>query len=94
MKPDKIAIDQMRLLQNNRLELKMQVSHIFFELDFHFQVQDVKGSDLFRNAHRELKAAGKIASVLDNTYYEQLKKGILYWDGKQWTSTPTMNRKR
>ena len=94
MKPDKIAIDQMRFLQNNRLELKTQVSLIFFELDFSFQVQDVKGSDYFRNAHRKLKAEGKITSTLDDAYYEELKKGVLYWDGRQWTSTPTMNSKR
>jgi len=38
--------------------------------------------------------AGKITSVLDDAYYEALKPGVLYWDGEQWTSTPTMNRKR
>jgi hypothetical protein len=92
LKPDKVAIEEIHLLKNNRIELQTQISHIFFELDFNFQVQDVKGSDIFRLQHRDLKAAGKISSELNDAYYENLKKGVLYWDGTQWTSTPTMNR--
>ena len=94
LKPDKLGIDQIHLLNNSRIELQAQISHIFFELDFNFQVQDVKGSDNFRLQHRDLKAASKISSELNDEYYENLKKGVLYWDGAQWTSTPTMNLKR
>ncbi len=94
LKPDKIALDEIHLLNNERVELQMMISHIFFELDYRFRVQDVKGSDYFRNQHRELKAAGKISSVLDDAYYEALKKGLLYWDGTDWTSIPTMNHQQ
>ena len=93
LKPDKVSIDQILLLKNHRIQLQAQISHIFFELDFSLRVQDIKGSDSFRRQHRDLKAAGKITSVLDDAYYEELKSGVLYWDGTEWTSTPTMNRK-
>ncbi len=79
------------LLQNGRIQLVSSTSNLFFELDLELRLQDVKGSDTFRLKHRELKAAGKISSVLDNAYYEALKPGVLYWDGEQWTSTPSMN---
>jgi hypothetical protein len=89
--PEKEAIEEIHFLNNNRIELQTKISHIFFELDFGFQVQDVKGSDYFREQHQEQKSAGKITSILDDAYYEALKKGVLYWDGEQWTSAPSWN---
>jgi hypothetical protein len=94
LKFDKEEIDEIHFIRENRLELLTRTSRIYFELDFGFRVQDVKGSDIFRRNHRELKAAGKVTSVLDDAYYEALKRGVLYWDGTAWTSTPTMNRNR
>ncbi len=94
MKPDKVGLDEIHFLDNNRIELQLQIPNIYFELDLHFQAQDVKGSDYFRNQHRELRAAGKISSILDEAYYEELKKGLLYWDGTDWTSIPTTNRQQ
>jgi hypothetical protein len=87
LKPDKVGTDEIHFLSDNRIELQAQISHVFFELDFNLHVKDVKGSDYFRNQHRKLKAAGKITSVLD----EAIKKGVLYWNGSDWTSIPTMN---
>jgi hypothetical protein len=91
LKPDKVCINQIQVLKNNRIQLQAQISHIFFEVDFSMRALDVKGSDAFRRQHRELKAAGKITSVLNDAYYEALKNGVLYWDGEQWTSTPSWN---
>jgi hypothetical protein len=90
LKETMCAID---LLQNNRIQLLAYVSRLYFELGPDLSLQDVKASDFFRDKHREMKAEGKISSVLDDAYYEALKNGVLYWDGTEWTSTPTMNRK-
>lgn len=92
LKPDKVAIDEIHILKSKRIELQAQISRIFFELDFNLRVQDAKPSDLFKNMHRELRAAGKINSELNDQYYEDLKKGVLYWNGKELTSTPSKNR--
>jgi len=89
--PPKENIKAIHVLENNRLELDTHVSHVYFELDFRFRVLEVKGSDLFREAHREMKTAGKIKSELTPAYWEALKNGVLYWNGKEWTSTPSMN---
>jgi hypothetical protein len=85
-----ISID---FLQNGRIQLITAAAGLYFELGLDLRLQDVKGSDYFRLQHRELKAAGKISSTLDDAYYDELKKAVLYWDGEQWTSTPTMIRK-
>ena len=92
LNPLKESMHRVELLQNGRIQVIAGTSNLYFELDSELRLQDVKGSDYFRLQHRDLKAAGKITSVLDDAYYEDLKKGVLYWDGTGWTSTPTMNR--
>lgn len=52
----------------------------------------VKGSDYFRNRHRELKVDQKIKRRINEAYYENLKKGVLYWNGREWTTNPSLNR--
>lgn len=91
--PDKETIESMQILKDGQVQLCTAVSNIFFILDFEMRLLDVQGSDSFWLRHRELKAAGKINSELNDAYYENLKNGVLYWDGSQWTSTPTMNQK-
>ena len=92
--PDKESIESLQILQNGQVQLCTAVSNIFFILDSQLRPMDIQGSGSFWLRHRELRAAGKISSVLNDAYYENLKKGVHYWDGSQWTSTPTMNRNR
>ena len=91
--PLKEGIESIDILRNGQVQLCTSVSNIFFILDSQLRLLDVQGSDSFWLRHRELRAAGKISSKLDDAYYENLKKGVLYWDGTQWTSTPTINLK-
>ena len=92
--PHKEGIECMDIQPNGRIQLLTGVSNIFFVLDSQLRVVDVQGSDSFWLRHRELRAAGKISSELNDAYYENLKKGVLYWDGTKWTSTPSMNGNR
>jgi hypothetical protein len=94
LNPIKESMPEIDLLQNGRIQLIAATSRLYFELDPDLRLQDVKASDFFLDRHRDLKAAGKITSTLDDAYYDALKKGVLYWDGTGWTSTPTMNRNR
>jgi len=91
--PHKEGLECIDILPNGRIQLLTGVSNIFFILDTQLRLLDVQGSDSFWLRHRELRAAGKISSELNDAYYENLKKSVLYWDGTQWTSTPTMNLK-
>jgi hypothetical protein len=92
--PHKEGMECIDILPNGRIQLRTGVSNIYFILDSQLRLLDVQGSDFFWLRHRELWAAGKISSELNDAYYENVKKGVLYWDGTQWTSTPTMNLKR
>jgi hypothetical protein len=92
--PDKEGIDEIRFLKDDRIQLLMSRSRIYYELDFDLHVLEVKGSDYFRGQHREFFAAGKISSNLDDSYYESLRKRVLYWTGREWTPTPSINSNR
>jgi len=90
--PAKESMECINVQPNGRIQLRTSTSNIFFILDSQLRVVDVQGSDSFWLQHRELKAAGKVTSELNDAFYDDLKKGVLYWDGTQWTSTTTMNR--
>lgn len=50
-----------------------------------------RGSDFVR-VHEELVKAGKLNEILDEAYWEKLKKSVLYWDGEKFVTTPTLNK--
>jgi hypothetical protein len=43
--------------------------------------------------HKKAFDEGKVRSVLDDAYFENLGKGVRYWDGvaKRWSATPAMS---
>jgi len=56
------------------------------------RLQEVKYSDQDILLHARLKKEGKIHSTFDHNYLENLKKGIRYWDGKEWRKEVTKVR--
>jgi len=91
--PHKESIAKIDITPEGQIQVATVISNIFFTFDSQLCLLDIRGSDYFWLRHRELKAAGKISSELNDAYYENLKKGVLYWDGTKWTLTPTMNQK-
>lgn len=71
------------------LSLTAGVSELIFVLNFNLVLEDVTISHAFMQKHREALLAGKIHSTLDDKYKKALKQGILYYDGKEWTTRPT-----
>jgi hypothetical protein len=72
------------------LSLETAVSGLYFILDFRLAVEDVTLSHGFMQKHREALIAGRVHSSLDDPRYkEALAKGVLYYDGRGWTTTPT-----
>lgn len=66
---------------------------LVYELNDSMRCIRVAENDLFTQMHQKLKAQGKVTSSLDSTYYEDLRKGVRYWDGKKFVETPTMNKR-
>lgn len=78
------------ILDNGRISTLAKNSNLLFEFDFDLHIQAIRASDSFRSAHKLLREQGKIDSELDDEYFERLKEGLLYFDGKQWVSQPAM----
>ena len=56
------------------------------------EIQDVRSSDDFEILHKNAVKEGKITSKLNQEYLDNIGWGLLYYDGKNWVSEPTMNR--
>ena len=69
------------------------VAPIIYDFDSAMRCQKVRGSATFEVRYRKLESEGKITRKLDNQYYDELRKGILYWDGEKFVSEPTMNKR-
>jgi hypothetical protein len=52
-------------------------------------IQDVKPFTGYETIHRKLVSEGKIHSTYGPEFFENLKKGIRYWDGKEWRKEVT-----
>jgi hypothetical protein len=87
------AVGRISLLSSEKLEAEMVHSGIYYILDFSFRVEDLIFSHSFIQMHREARRAGQVGSVLDDKYREELIKGLLYYDGRGWTPTPTPVRR-
>jgi hypothetical protein len=78
------------VLSNNRMSLQAGASAIYFELNCNLEIEDVRLSHKFELMHKEALMEMKINSPLNSDYRENLAKGILYYDGSDWVSKPTM----
>ncbi|MBS4028755.1 MAG: VCBS repeat-containing protein [Ignavibacteriales bacterium] len=67
---------------------------LYYHFDSTFKCTEVSDSDPFVLLHRKLEKQGKLFRKLDNLYYEELRRGVQYWDGERFVPTPTKNRNR
>jgi len=83
------AVERMNILQNGYLSLSTSVSKIIYILNSGLAVESVIFSHGFIQLHSEAVREGKIKSTLDEKYRENLKKGVVYFDGQKWVNWPT-----
>ena len=48
------------------------------------QLIDIKPGDATLRTHQRLRGEGKVRGDIDSAYIANLKRGVEYWDGKQW----------
>jgi hypothetical protein len=60
-----------------------------YEFDGTMAVRAVRINTGTEAVHKRLKDEGRITSVMGLAYAEDLKRGVRYWDGQKWVSTPT-----
>lgn len=84
------AITAIDVLENQRILLISLVGRILFELNYDLELTSITFSNQFKQKHKLAKSEEKISSELNEEYEENLRNGILYYDGQNWVSTPTM----
>jgi hypothetical protein len=65
---------------------------LLYFFDTSMKCVKIEGEDRFVYLHRKLEGEGKLTRKLDAQYYEELRQGILYWDGEKFVHKPTMNK--
>lgn len=77
-------------LKSGHISVILKYNNIFFEFNNDFVLQDVQTSHSFELLHRKAVKEGEITSTLDDQYIQDLASSLLYYNGKDWTSEPSM----
>ncbi len=85
------TILSVKLLQGRRLSVLTKFSNIFFELDYNLEIKEIHISNSFEQNHRNAVKLGRISSSLNEEYLDNLKNGLLYYDGESWVPQATVS---
>jgi hypothetical protein len=83
------AADRLLIQKNNRIQVRMQKSSLYYELDFQLKCLPIGTTNDFSKKHIKLKSEGRISSNVDQMYLKEIREKIVYYDGEAWSSTPT-----
>ena len=92
--PPREGMERIDLPENRTIRVMPERSKVIFELGYDLSVLSVGPSYYFETEHERLLQQGKIKSRLGPAYYEALKSGVLYWDGRAWVAHRASSRDR
>jgi hypothetical protein len=64
---------------------------VWYDFGFDLKCVQINWGNGYTVNHDELVKAGKLTSVLGDSYRADLLAGIRYWNGSEWTATPSRN---
>ena len=67
------------------------VEGLIYEFSFDIECFQVGPDHGYLVRHEELTKAGKLSSVLDDSYRDALLKAVRYWNGSEWVAEPAKN---
>jgi len=82
------------VLENRRIQAKTSLTDLYYQFSLDFYEKDVILSHGFIQAHERARLEGKIQSLLNRDYENNLISGIRFWDGGKWSPDPPLNRRR
>ncbi|GAI79028.1 unnamed protein product [marine sediment metagenome] len=85
------AANTINISKNSRLSVMTLYSKLIYEFNPSLKIQDVRKSFKFEFMHQNFLREGKVKSKLDNQYIKNLKSGILYYNGQEWTKEHFMS---
>lgn len=79
--------------KNKEISVLSVRSKLYYEFSYGLEFLRIRRSHGFLVMHKKAFDEGKVRSVLDDAYFENLGKGVRYWDGvaKRWSATPAMS---
>lgn len=83
------AIVEIAVLGDNRIQLFTDPGALYFTLGFDLKPTGIRSSHHFEQARADAVRAGKLKGPADEAYFEALERGLLYWNGREWTGTPS-----
>lgn len=79
--------------KNMEFSVLLSQSNLEFVFDHRMNAREVRSSHGFQILHENARRAGKVSSVLDAAYFENLRRSVLYWNGAEWVNTHAMNQR-
>ncbi|MCK5004859.1 MAG: hypothetical protein KAS21_07215 [Candidatus Aminicenantes bacterium] len=87
MSPSRTYANNIIVLKNGSLSIKMWPSGVYFEFDNNFNILSVNLSDAFMNKMKTTQEFIKNEFSAEE-YVNDIKKGIQYFNGKEWVPEP------
>jgi len=84
------TIPALYIYSNNRFQIKTYLSRVYYEFDYQLRLTYLHIGDEFDLRFDQLVKEGKINLPKDTVKKNISQAKIIYWDGKEWTSEPTM----
>lgn len=89
------VLGNLKILENGRIRAQISRTNLQFEIDPRsLSCLDLTLAVKFRVLHRTAVEQGRIRSSLNDAYLAGIKRGLLYWTGREFVTTPTWRRKK
>ncbi len=83
------AVVEIAVLGDKRIQLFTSPGGLYFTLGSDLKPSGVRSSHYFEQMRADAVRAGKLKGPADKAYFEALERGLLYWNGREWTGTPS-----
>ena len=85
-------IMEIAILNDERIMVTTDISVIIYIFNFNLQVEEVRLSHPFKQKYKTYQLEGKFNKELNEEAYKMdLMSGLLYYDGKKWTSQHSLS---
>lgn len=91
IKTEMEAIGLIDILKNKELSLEAATSRIIFKLDTSIKLSSIILGNAFKTMYSASYRKGELNGVLDQQHIKHVLKNILYYNGKNWVSDPSMS---
>jgi hypothetical protein len=82
------AVVAIGILKDSRISAFMFNTSLYYEFGFDFRTMEVRSSHGFEQVHARVAVEGKVTSILNDGYFEDLRDRIRFWGKKGWSAQP------